>query len=511
MCANRCVPAAAGLIIAALLFFLPHPLLATLRVDVTSIRTLGGSNDEFQPGERIQYQVRFLVSQTGGAVYTVRLRITGDGWYEVLKEEVSLGLGTRILNWGISPELYTSTDVCKGKVSLNLDIASSLEEEIIIGGRRHSYFTIVCPPDIPSGTIRSVDVGKEPFDMAFTRDGRYLYVTSQESRTITIIDTNNTDPEDTTPFKTIPDWEKINKEVAECRSLCPPGDDACREACNETIEPVGEPTGVEASVDGTRMYVADYTRPVIHIVDAQTHEFAGSLSLSGFAPTKLTGLALNPPYNEIYVTDSRDARVMSVNLGDQSVRALDLRFLDPLRGINPRGVIVDPFQSNSLWVLSNEVILIFRIPWLYPRTVLKMNFPRYLRWDMALSPLSTPINRELYVVLSPGVSNTPFPYVPRSFIHFWNVTFLPPGVNGEAFEVGASIGDLVIQDNGRYAYTPDSYRGGILLVDLDRRAEIRGCAIPAKVGALRLIADPNPLRNRLYVGTWDPGSVDFVE
>ena len=505
------LPAVAGLMIAALLLFLPSPLFALLRVSVDSITTRSGvgvQKSTFIPGEAIRYQARISVlNPSPGIPFNIRLRITGDGWYEVLEQEVffPVVVVNRVISWGVSPELYTSTDVCEGDVSLHLDIASSQEEEIIVGGRRHGYFTIRCLSDLPSGVTVSIPVGLQPLDMAFTGNGRFLYVTSRESRNISVIDT---DLEPPARIKVIPDWEQVEIEVEECRSLCPEGDNACRRECKETIEPVGEPTGVEASADGTKMYVADYRRPVIHVVDAQQHTLEGDISLAELRPMNLWDLAVNhnPQYNEIYATDFGDARVIRVNLDDQSVRALDLHFSNPLQGNMPGQILIDPLSPTYLYVLGAQVLHFTRNGLLlYP---FWMNFP-VISWYMALNPLNTLVNRDFYVVMSPGVPPTFFPFEPQSFIYFWSVNGFV--VTGEAVQIGTSIGDLVVRDDGRYAYTTDSYRGEILLVDLERKAELRGCAIPVRVGALNLRADPNPLRNRLYVGTWAPGSVEIVE
>jgi len=493
-------------ILAALCLLLaPGPLLADVQINVASLESrsgIGVQKSTFMPGETIRYQTVINTLPGSSLPFKVLLRVAGDGWYETHEQEI-IGLGLRTITWGgIADPLYTSTDVCEGKVSLYLDVIAGEGENVAVQGRRHSYMTVECPSGRPAGIVTaSLEVGELPFDMALTRNGRYLYVTSRESRNISVIDTELAELVTTIPA----DWDEVMERVRACQDQCP--DQACRRECSERIEPVGEPSGVAASPDGTQMLVADYRRPVVHLVNAQSHEIEGEISLEAFKPMRLVDLVVNPNFNEFYVLDYTDVRIFRMGLNPPhpvtEIR-IESPFLPEGMGLFSTRIVMDPILSNQLYILSGIIIRVTRTGNFLGFWPLNAPVPS---WDMVFDIGAG--SRVAYVVLSPFPVPTTFPFDHHSFISRLDFNFFP--IESEVFEVGSNIGDLALRNDGRYAYAIDSYRSEILLVDLERVAELKGCAIPVQggTGGRNMLADPG--RNRLYVGTWAPGAVLFVE
>jgi len=485
---------------------MPASSSADVQINVVSLTTTGGlglQRTTFAPGEQIQYQATINVLQASSGPFKLLLRVAGDGWYETHEEEIT-GLGLRTISWGgLSDPLYTSTAVCEGKVSLYLSVLAGEGESVVVQGRRHGYLTIQCPSGRPAGMVTaSLEVGELPFDMALTRDGRFLYVTSRESRNISIIDTDLAEVVTVIP----PDWDEILEKVEACQAQCAVGDVACRSACREQIEPLGEPSGLALSPDGTQMLVADYRRPVIHLVDTRARELQGEISLDAFKPMKLTDVVVDPSpqANELFVADFSAERVFRVGLTPpHETVALPTNYISGT-GFFSTKLVFDPIDLNELYVLNLYLIKLNRFG--TPLDLFRLNDPAP-PWTMVFNPRRE--LRELYVVLSPSPLPLIYPFEPRSYLYRWK--FAEDPVEGRGFRIGSNIGDLVVREDGRYAYTVDSYRSEILLVDLERMAELRGCAIPLEggTGGRNMLADPNG--NRLYVGAWSPGSVLFVE
>jgi len=514
-----------------LLLLLAGPAAAQINVTVQDLSTRDGNGiakTAFLPGEEIRYQARITVFPAPAGQLTIVLRIMADGWYEVRRATVT-GTGQRTVYWGgAANPLFTSAEACQGKVGLQLTAFGVEGEQVQVLGRKHGYFTIRCLSDLPSGAVvAEIPVGNRPHDMAFTADGRFLYVTSPEARIITVVDLDR--PE---RVWVIPDWEEVRRKVEACRSQCPAGDKACLERCTQENEPLGEPTGIAPSPNGARMLVADYRRRYLHTIDAATHALMEDIPLPGIRGVNLTSLAVNPnpARNEAFVADYLGARVIRVGLSPP-YDTWEIR-LDqiPNFGAQPNDILFHPGLPDFLFVMSAQLIVVHRTG--FPYYCYRVFYP-ISPWSMALNPRwSNPLDpgRFLYFVLSPGLPPQPFPAHPASVIYPWDFTAsntkpdntvacqdrIPPGYKGPAFAAGNVMGDLVVREDGRYAYGADSYRGEILLVDLERKSELRACAIPlvselvpSPVTARLLLRDPR--RERLYVATWEPGILMIVE
>ena len=74
---------------------------------------------------------------------------------------------------------------------------------------------------------------------------------------------------------------------------------------------------------------------------------------------------------------------------------------------------------------------------------------------------------------------------------------------------GSSIWELLVREDGRFVYAIDSYRGEILVIDMETGTEMSRCAIPVEPGGRLLRADS--AQDRLFVGGWLAGFVNIVE
>ena len=206
----------------------------------------GAAKTEFFPGEKIGARVQLRVLRATGNPFVVRLRISGDGWREMLTSEPVLGPG---VHWIVFSETEQGDDLRvppaagEGKVSLLMD-ALSTQDTVGLQGRRHRFLEIRCPAGLPAEGMYRFTVGGYPQDMALTNDGRYLYVTSRGAPKVTVIDVET-------------------KEVVPTEL--------------EDSEAIVMPAGVAAHPSEPVMYIADSGLRVLHVVNAVTHVLRESI------------------------------------------------------------------------------------------------------------------------------------------------------------------------------------------------------------------------------------------
>jgi hypothetical protein len=129
---------------------------------------------------------------------------------------------------------------------------------------------------------------------------------------------------------------------------------------------------------------------------------------------------------------------------------------------------------------------------------------------MALNPLTD----EIYVVVNPSDFGFADLLTVKSKIFMLPKDDLSNlAERDELLLAGSSIWELVVREDGReddqYVYAIDSYRGEILVINMDTGTEMSRCAIPVEPGGRLLRADS--AQNRLFVGGWLAGFVNIVE
>jgi DNA-binding beta-propeller fold protein YncE len=445
----------------------------------------GAAKTEFLPGEEIQVRVRLRVLQATGNPFAVRLRISGDGWHEMLRSESVLGPGLHWITFSETEQeddLRVPTTAGEGKVSLLMD-AFSTQDTVGLQGRRHQYLEIRCPEGLPAGVLHRLSVGANPSDMALTANGRYLYVTSGAGPKVTVIDVET-------------------KEVVPTEL--------------ENSGAIVVPTGVAAHPLEPVMYIADsaVALQVLHVVNAETHVLQQSIGLNptGEFDVRAPGdVAVNLAGTEVYVADTGFPTVLVVQLNPPAVRALSLSAFPapPAAGLLPLQVMLDPANPRAVNVLCaglNEVIKLDVVS----GAILAFVRLRDLLDPSSLWPAwSMALNRErdeIYVVVNPNdLDLNPLTFKSKIF----TLDRRTLAKKKELLLEGASIWELVVREDGRFVYAIDSSRGEVLVIDMDTGTEMSRCAIPVERGARMLRADP--AQNRLFVGGGLAGFVNIVE
>lgn len=422
------------------------------RIDSITTSGLGGPpRDEFSPGERILCTVRFTIRATLPGTVSVNLRVFGQGCNLTTVESVPGGSGERVVVFGNDPALRIPTSAGEGKITLSVQIDSegaAAQAE----GRAHAYVSSTCAASgFPRRYLGYAPVSMQPYDMAFSRDDRYVYVTSNEQRNITVVDT----------------------ERLEASRVI------------EDLDTIGLPRGITANRDGSEMLVSDYAMGKIHVIDTASQQWREGIAVTN--RKGLLGNAFNRPRNELYVTDFSHASLIVCN-GSSYALEHEIPLVDPdrgLYGLNPLDLRVDPTGSWA-YVYCQFFGQVVKID-LARRRVAAWNADVDAEsWGVDLSPDGTLV----YVV---------YPDIVRSVSRIYAIATADMSLS-RLYEVGATLWDLVVGPDGRYGYAVDSYRGEVMVIDLAAGELLEGCSVPIGYGGK--IIRPNNGWTKLFVGSW---------
>jgi len=491
----------------------PVPAAAQLAVRVDAPATLdaaGLPRSVFMPGEQIRYRAR--VEGPAAAPYRVRLVVTGSGWYEVL--DAGPFSGTRTVDWGGPGDArYTSGEAYPGKVSLCLDVRSEAGDPAVLQGTGQGYFTIRCPEGLPAFPGEPLPVGVDPWDMAFSKDHRFLYVTSQSTRTVTVIDLDLWEIAQVLP----PDYEEINRKILECQVACAPLDFECYDACIYAYAVVARPAGLapaDLASAGQRMVLSDYQAERIFTIEREGSRHWLSedyIQVPRTPPLELhmnlSGVVANAS-NQVFATDLADNQVLRMNLDPpHDFFRINLRYI-PNVGNRPMSVILDPDAPNrNLYVLAVQVLKITQTG--LPLEILEMERGNA---SVAMSLNPDPARPWLYALRGPAGPIDPARPKTSAYVFYWNLEDpTPEGGSGPVY-YDASLWDIdVIQKGplrGRVAYVLDAYQGEVRLLCLESRSLMRGCGIPVTYGVGHVLEDP--VRDRIYVTNSGSGDVVYL-
>lgn len=422
------------------------------RIDSITTSALDGSpRDEFSPGERILCTVRLTILATVPGTVSVNLRVFGQGCNQTAVERVPGGSGERVLVFGNDPALRIPTSAREGKLTLSVQIesegAASPTE-----GRAHAYVTSTCAAaGFPRRYKGYAAVSMQPYDMAFSRDDRYVYVTSNEERNITVVDT---------------------ERLETTRVI-------------EDLDRIGLPRGITANRDGSEMLVSDYAMGKIHVIDAARQQWREGIDVTN--RKGLLGNAFNRVRNELYVADFSHASLIVCN-GSSYALEHEIPLVDPdrgLYGLNPLDLRVDPTGSWA-YVYCQFFGQVLKIDLGRRRVAAWSGDVDAESWGIDLSPDGA----FFYVV---------YPDIVRSVSRIYAIATADMSVS-RLYEVSATLWDLVVGPGGRYGYAVDSHRGEVMVIDLASGELLEGCSVPIGYGGK--IIRPDNAWTRLFVGSW---------
>jgi YVTN family beta-propeller protein len=215
--------------------------------------------------------------------------------------------------------------------------------------------------------IREVSVGREPFGLAFSPDGKYAYVANAKSRELSVIDTSEHRLLRNIPLDSeLPVWVAVNPDGTYIYVSNEGSNDlTIIAAASLTVVsrvPVGRgPAGIAVSPDGRQAYVANEGSNDVSLIDLQ-REVATQTIPVGQVPQ---GIAASPDGARLYVA----------NFGSHSVSVLSVAQREvageiPV-GEGPVGIFITSdglrvftgnFYDGSLSIVDHENYVIRSVP-----------------------------------------------------------------------------------------------------------------------------------------------------
>ncbi len=419
--------------------------------DIATLDIRGTPRDEFLPGDRMLVRVRCRILEDLGGPVAVHLRAFGQGYKETLTQSVPGGRGERIAIFGYDPPLRLSPLAADGKITLSIQLASPAgvaQAE----GKAHVYIHSSCAlGNFPRTYLGYAPVSMQPYDMAFSRDDRFVYVTSNEARNITVVDT---------------------ARLAVSRII-------------EDLDNIGLPRRIALNRDGSAMLAADYAMGKVHVISTATQQWQRGIAVTN--RKGLLGIAFNVVRGELYLTDFAYASLIVCN-GSSYTLEHEIPLVDIGRGLygfNPFDLRIDP---SGVWAyvycqLLGQVVKVD----LRSRSVVTWNSDVAAEsWGVDMSPDGS----RFYVI---------YPDVITGGSRLYVVSTADMSLS-TIYELGYMLWDLVVRPDGRYGYAVDSYRGEVVVIDLATGDVLQGCSVPIGYGGK--IIRPNQAWTRLFVGSW---------
>lgn len=131
------------------------------------------------------------------------------------------------------------------------------------------------------GVLATLTVGHEPAGIATSADGRWVYVTSRNENDVTVIDTRD---------------DSVATQVEIC----------------------ARPRAIVFAAHEARAYVGCEDETAVAVVDVTRHAVAATISLPGERARPL-GLALSPDDRQLYVTTGRGGRLVAIDTASMDV------------------------------------------------------------------------------------------------------------------------------------------------------------------------------------------------
>ncbi len=193
-----------------------------------------------------------------------------------------------------------------------------------------------------------MNVGTDPWGITVSPDGSKVYVTSNDSNTVSVIDTAAKKVTATinvgnkpSGIAVTPDGTKVY--VANSLDNTTSVIDTATNTVTTTVPVDSFPTGVAVTPDGTKVYVtsATYTEnstynSTVSVIDTITNTVAASVPVG----TASKGVAITPDGKKAYVANSFDNTISVIDTGSNTVIAT------VSVGTEPWGITVSPDGTN---------------------------------------------------------------------------------------------------------------------------------------------------------------------
>jgi|GEM_PF-1089203 len=189
--------------------------------------------------------------------------------------------------------------------------------------------------------ISTVHVGKAPWGVAVSPDGKNVYVGNNNSNNVSVIDTVTGKVTDSVNVGNNPVGVAVSPDgtkvyVANSYSNTVSVIDTSNNTVTNTVNVGIRPGGVAVSPDGTKVYVTNWISGNVSIIDAATDTVNGTVNVE----KQPEEIAVSPSGATVYVVNGENGTVSIIDTATDTVTAT-VRV-----GNNPYGVAVSPDGKN---------------------------------------------------------------------------------------------------------------------------------------------------------------------
>ncbi len=203
--------------------------------------------------------------------------------------------------------------------------------------------------------VATISVGKNPEDVAVTRDGSKVYVTDQMANSVSVIDATTNTVVATVGVGSQPEGIAVGPDgkfvyVSNTASNTVSVIDAGTNTVKATVNTGSNPQGIVVSPDGKYVYVANNLSSTITVINTATNTVASTIN----AIDRPHGVAISPDGSRLYVTDINASNIFVINTATGAVVSTI-----PV-GQGPIGICVSP-DGSTVYVAdgsSNDIAVV---------------------------------------------------------------------------------------------------------------------------------------------------------
>ncbi len=205
--------------------------------------------------------------------------------------------------------------------------------------------------DLDRGTVlRTLRAGRDPEAFDLSPDGRTLYVSNEDSATLTVLDATNGAVNATVRVGEEPEGVTVSRDGRFVYVACEGTSEVVVvEARTNTVvtrvPTASRPRAIAFHVDGTRALVTAETGGAVDVLDAQSHAAVGRVRMES-STARPMGIALSSDGDHAWVANGRDGSVAELDVAARKVA----RTIHGI-GTRPWGVALAP-DDKKLYVAA---------------------------------------------------------------------------------------------------------------------------------------------------------------